>query len=945
VFTGFSGLAYEIAWEKYLATMLGAHSEATAAVLAIFLGGLSVGYWLFGIVTRRLVERGVRDGRPAPLLRVYGMVEAGIGAYCLIFPTIFPIARMISVHLPGELGVATFLADVALATLLIGPASVLMGATIPILTQALSRSLADATRFHAFVYAFNTAGAFVGALAAGFFLIPHLGLDGLMYAMGVINLVVGAIFFILGARPPEIVSLEPESQGSPRSEISQVYTITALLLGFAMMALQTILIRVGGLALGSSQYTFSMVVAAFVLCIAIGSLLVSILPTIARWVLPASLWGLAAGFTLLYTQLDDAPYWAHVLRSFFRDHGEAFYPFHTAAFLALLVGLGPAIVISGAALPLLFHAVRREVGGLGATAGRLYSLNTLGSLFGALLGGYVLLFWLDLHQVYRIALAALVIGAVLVTGRVLPRVPRYALVVGLLVAFTGLGFLDAWRPEAIASGLFRTRDPQPWSYLGPEKARSEGRLVFYDDDPTSTISVLEYPRPDGKFERSIRVNGKPDAHTSGDLNTMLLAALVPALFAQNAENSFLVGLGTGITAGGLAALDEMQSVTVAEISEGVLKAAPLFDFANGQVSNHPKMHLVRSDAYRALVRSGKHYDVIASVPSNPWVNGVEMLFSREFLEAARDRLTPGGVYAQWYHRYESDTATVSLVLRTYASVFDRVAVWYLQRGDMLLLGFQDDTPIFDVERLERRMQLKGFRSGFERLGIRTLSELLVHEVLPVGALHAARFQGPLHTLHHPILSFQAGRAFFSGQSATLPFTGYGAAARIGTRNSLLRRHLQQFNGEIPESIRQQMVDRACALMLPQCAILLADWSIAMPESGLWKRKLSAVRRSSKLERIVSAMAFHYLQLFLGGEVGGVGARQIPPGAAIVASQLYSELYLHGIPFRPSALVEIWKQCPQGGQMGPACKMGMRETEVMLFPARAQQHSLRSAAGE
>jgi hypothetical protein len=425
---------------------------------------------------------------------------------------------------------------------------------------------------------------------------------------------------------------------------------------------------------------------------------------------------------------------------------------------------------------------------------------------------------------------------------------------------------------------------------------------------------------------------------------MLLAALVPALFTQNAENAFVIGLGTGITAGGLAALDEMQSVTVAEISAGVLEAAPLFDFASGQASNHPKMHLVRSDAYRALVRSGQHYDVIVSEPSNPWVSGVEMLFSREFLETARDRLTPGGVYAQWYHRYESDDETVNLVLRTYAAVFDRVAVWYLQRGDMLLLGFQEGTPIFDIERLERRMQRKGFRSGLSRLGIRTLPELLVHEILPVGALHAARLNGPLHTLHHPILSYQAGRAFFSGEPASLPFTGYGAAARIGTRNSLLQRYLQQFKGEVPESIREQMVDRACTRMLPQCAILLADWSIARPESESWKRALAAVRRGAKLERFVSATPFRQLQRFLRDGAGDAGGREISPRAAVVASKLYSELYFHGIPFQPSALMGVWKQCAQGGLMGPACKMGMLEAEAMLFPARAKQRALRSAAG-
>ncbi|MFP6623023.1 MAG: hypothetical protein VCC20_06065, partial [Myxococcota bacterium] len=185
--TGFSGLVYEVAWQRYMATLLGSHSEATSAVLGIFLGGLSVGYWLFGRLTRRIVERAEEAGRPPKLLLVYGLLEAGIGVYVIAFPALFKAVQVLSYWLPsfgGEAGGLGFIIDILLSALLIGPASVLMGGTIPILTQALAQSLDDATRFHAFVYAFNTVGAFAGALAAGFYLVPVLGLETVMMAMG-----------------------------------------------------------------------------------------------------------------------------------------------------------------------------------------------------------------------------------------------------------------------------------------------------------------------------------------------------------------------------------------------------------------------------------------------------------------------------------------------------------------------------------------------------------------------------------------------------------------------------------------------------------------------------------------------------------------------------------------------------------------------------------------
>src|SRR5881628_1814066 len=149
VVSGFTGLAYEVTWQKYLAILLGAHSEATAAVLGLFLGGLSIGYWLFGALTRRLVARGRASGRPAPLLAVYGAVEASIGGWCLLFPWLFPAVRSASVWLPTGAGALAFGVDVALAAALIVPPATLMGGTIPILTQALARDLADATRVHA----------------------------------------------------------------------------------------------------------------------------------------------------------------------------------------------------------------------------------------------------------------------------------------------------------------------------------------------------------------------------------------------------------------------------------------------------------------------------------------------------------------------------------------------------------------------------------------------------------------------------------------------------------------------------------------------------------------------------------------------------------------------------------------------------------------------------
>jgi spermidine synthase len=926
VVTGFTGLAYEVTWQKYLAILLGAHSEATASVLGLFLGGLSFGYGVFGAVTRSLVRRGRSAGRPAPLLRVYGAVEAGIGIYALVFPWYFALVRSASLWLPTGAGPLSFALDVLLAAVLIVPPATLMGGTIPILTQALARSLSDATRLHALVYAANTAGAFVGALACGFVLIHALGLEGVLRAMGAINLAVGTGFALLGFARREVAELDPGTAAVPRGS-GVAYGVVALLVGFAMMVLQTIVIRVCGLAFGSSEYAFTMVVAVFVLCIALGSAAVSAFPRIGRLALPAVLWCLGILLVGLYFVLETSPYWAHLVRVMFRDYDAAFYPYYAAVFLAILFAIGPAVALSGATLPLLFHALRREFGDLGSQAGRLYSVNTVGSLLGALIGGYALLFWLDLHHVYRIAVGAIAVAATLVTLYDVPRI-RFAVAAGVLVAAVfAIARLPAWQTAYLAAGTFRYRQPTDWTLLGPSALLhrwAPDAFPFYDDDPNTSVAVQE-TRAGGEVVRSILVNGKSDGDTHGDLETMTMGGALPALFAARPAHAFVIGFGTGTTVGALTELDEVESVTVAEISRGVIAAAPYFDFANHDASKSPKVEFVHSDAYRALAKSRRSYDVIVSEPSNVWVTGVEMLYSREFLEAARDRLTPDGVYCQWIHLYETSSAATEIALATYAAVFDHVAVWSTNYSDRLLIGFRDANAALDVERLARRLQRPDFSAVFARLGIRDLPALLVHETLPIGVVDAAEFDGPIHSVYAPKLAFEAGRGFFVGHQASLPFTGSGDAAEIGADHSLLRRYLDGLQGDALDAAWREVAERACSHELPGCGALAASWALTPGGSEASQELLAWLEqeRGPLFVRRLTALLGGSLQE--GGRVRAETAQQV--------DELYRTEYAHSAPFDPGALLQFWNRCGLDPPGLEQCRPGLREAKRLALGER------------
>jgi predicted membrane-bound spermidine synthase len=949
VLTGISGLVYEVAWQKYFATLLGSHSEATAAILAIFLGGLSTGYALFGRVTRRLVARARRTGAPARLLLVYGLVEAGIGVYALAFPTLFGLAQRLSLLVPpGHAGLG-FGFDVLLTALLIGPPTVLMGGTIPVLTLALAGDLEHATRVHAWVYGFNTVGAFVGALLGGFWIVPTLGLDGTVYAMGSVNLLAGATFAALDPRAAAVSpGLAPG--GEPAGSVPRfaAWAAVALLAGFAMMAIQTAFNRIGALAFGASQFTFAMVVAVFVFCIALGSLAVSSLPRVPRGLLVGSQCLLLLLLLGLYSGVPDAPFWAHVLRTLFRDADAAFPVYYLVVFLALLAVLVVPIGISGALLPLLFDRLRRDVGDLGSVAGRLYAWNTLGSLLGALFGGYVLLFWLDLHHVYRIALAAVAAGtaiSIVLTTRARPLAAGLAVAVVAPTA-AALLLLPRWDPQRLTAGLFRERTPHPATYEGPDAfftRRPAGQILFYDDDPTSTVSVVESPPKNGedRINRSIVVNGKSDGNLIGDYPTMALSALLPALVAERPERAFVIGWGTGVTVGELAALEETREIEVAEISQGVLDARPLFDAGNLQAAKSPKVKVRRADAYRALLQSAGRYDLIVSEPSNPWVTGVEMLYSVEFLEAARSRLAPGGVYGQWFHTYEIDDESVELVLRTFASVFPQVSVWFTIATDVLLLGFERADRALDPEALAERFRQPDFASGFARIGIQRFPTLLAHELLPVGTLHAAGLSGPLHTLRHPILSYGAARAFFRGGPAALPRLARPESAAVGARNSLLRRYARADDGLFPESVLEDAVSEYCRLgRVADCATFFARWSHDHPDSPRLEESLAKARRASPDPELLSERRLASIARLYGGRSAGTSGDRRVLERARATSERYLRHYHHASPFDRAVLTKVWRRC----RVDP-CRELRRGFEASLGPLDgASSRGEASAAG-
>ncbi len=913
VVTGLTALVYQTAWQKYLTALLGSDSEATVVVLGIFLGGLSCGYSLFGRITRQLADRPGPPSTTRRLLTAYGLVEGAIGLWALLFPLLFAALRSLSLGVAGTSDLLAFVVDVVLTTVLIGPPAVLMGGTVPLLTQALSRGLDDATRFHALVYAHNTTGAFVGALLGGFVVLPRFGLNRVVVGTGLINLVAGATLIALGRAPWGAPGARPAraSTTAPLSARSlAAATAVALLSGCAMLTLQVVINRVAAFSFGSSPFTFSIVVATFVSCIALGSFAVSALPRIPAGLLPATQWGLVGCMILLYAGLSDAPYWAHVVRSVFRDHPAAFLPFWLTVLVLLCGVLALPLALSGALLPLLFDRLRREAGTLGRVAGQIYSWNTVGSLLGALGGGYALLYWLDLHQVYRLAVLALAAVATLLSLDVWSG--RKVAFLGLGLTLTVLALLPAWPPERLATGLFYERQPGSATYRGPDAFFSrflvDGLAVaFYEDDPVASIAVIDIPRSADSKIHALFINGKNDSALPGDHQTTGLLALLPALFAEKCERAFVIGYGTGKTVGELAALESVREVVVAEISRGVLHAAPLFEPYNEGALANPKTHVIRGDALRALQRSSGEFDIISSEPSSPWVAGVEALYSHEFFTAARERLSAGGVFVQWIHTYDLDDDTLALVLHTFRRVFGGVAVWHGATQDLLLLGFAEPEPLVDLDRFLARWNRPDYRAVAARIQLADLPAFLAHEVLPAGVVGALELPETVHSLLHPVLNHRATRAFFVGSEARLPVALERRAAESGARNSLARRLMARLPPELREGFRSRMIDETCAHRSRHCAALLAQWQSESPDSPALAQTLDRVRQTHAAAEVTAGLLSKLSTLFHPS-----GTADVPGEYDYVRriARSFADYYHHAAPFDAAALHGPIRRCAE-----------------------------------
>lgn len=787
--TGATALVYEVIWQRYLSRLTGNDSLATALILGIFLAGLSAGYALCGGLSRRV-------NQPA---RVYAVLEAIIGIWALVFPRLFSgVAAAThdwSFAPPWWLLTQGSLCTVAL----IGLPALCMGGTVPLLTREFAGSLATATRVHARIYGANTAGAFLGVMAAGYFLVPTLGLPGSLRAMAVINLL-AATFFAWFSKPTSAESpqedlpataSQQEAESAPEPFPAWVLYAMAGLNGAAVMALENVLIRITNLTLGSSSYSFSLLVGVFVLALAGGSFAVGTLRRLPRGLLFGTQAVALVAWWLVFVTVDDWPYVGHLVRAAFQGNSIGFWLHQLAVFAVLLAVLIVPVGLLGTTLPVIFHELKRELRSVGWHSGRIFSANAAGCVIGSVAGGWLLFYPLDNPGVLAVALGLIALSTTLAAWP-LGGIPR----LGALVLLAGSAALAWWQPgfekHRFAQGAFNLNQLTPFSLHGPktfhEHFQRDHPVKFYDDGPAGTVAVIgdaaipgapaeSSPLPSGfpfpmadaaaptNPPLAIMVNGKSDSNTTRDRQTLRLSAHIPALWVEQLSKVMVIGLGTGVTAGELTLYPDVKQIDVAELSPGVVAALPWFAPFTHDVQRDPRVKIHLGDAFRVLGRSREQWDIIISEPSNVWLTGVDLLFSREFYRLAHEHLTDSGVLLQWVQKYAMDPQTFGILINTLRAEFSHCGIYQGEPGDLLVLASKRPLTVADQERA--RTTLTGNRAVSESLaeiGITSFAELRKRERMGL-LMVAGQLAGMgVETLDRPRVHYRAGRARFIGAS-------------------------------------------------------------------------------------------------------------------------------------------------------------------------------------
>jgi spermidine synthase len=638
VLSGAAGLVYEIVWSRQLVLVFGNTTQAVSTILTGFFGGMAIGAAVGG----RIADR-VRSP-----LRMYGVLELILVVVVVITPFTFDLIheayRGLYASLQGTVAIA--LVRLVLAVLALAPATILMGATFPSLVRYLA-SDASLSRSFGRLYAANTIGAIFGTLGAGLILIEVFGLSGALWVGALGSLVAGLVALFLARRrtaeePTRTVPV-PVSGATLVPARVRVALVVAFLSGLTSLGYQVTWTRLLASGTGNTTYVFTMILATFLLGIAIGALIYNIVGSRLRDPIRFLAASQLVVATLAILGLVGVLVVPEAL-----DPGN---PMETLRGLVSSVALVvlPVTIVLGIAFPAASALLRDEASEAGTESGSLLAVNTSGAILGSLVIPFVLMPTVG-SPVVIVILAAINVAVGLGLAVIDRPVSRPMLIVGATVL--ALLVVVVIRPGTI---------PQP----GEAYIRAVGGTVFEStEDEIASVQAGQ-------------VGATPELWVAGTSMTLLtvdakVMPILPLIARPASERALVVAFGMGTA---------FRSSLIAGLRTDVVELVPSVPDMFGwyypdaaAVAADPRGRIVVADGRNHLELASEAFDIIVTDPPPPIESsGASVISSLEYYEAGRDHLSPGGVMMQWMP-YGAPEADLKDHLRTFAAVFPEMTV-------------------------------------------------------------------------------------------------------------------------------------------------------------------------------------------------------------------------------------------------------------------------------
>jgi spermidine synthase len=685
--SGCAALIYEIVWFQLLQLVIGSSAISLGVLLGTFMGGMCLGSFVLSSVV---------PARHHPL-RVYAGLELGIALIGLLVLVGMPLVSGIYTSWAGS-GVAGLLFRGVIASVCLLPPTLLMGATLPAISRWVEAT-PEGVSWLGFFYGGNIAGAVAGSVLTGFYLLRVFDVSVATYVAVAINILVALVgLAIAKATPYQAVEAAP-SGVTRAADSTSVYVVIALS-GMTALAAEVIWTRMLSLLFGASTYTFSLILAVFLFGLGIGSSAGSaVAPRLARPRVALG-WcqvGLCACMAwAAYTLTQSLPYWPLNPSA----TTNPWINFQVDAVRALFAVL-PAAILWGASFPLALAAVAARGQDPARLVGGVYAANTVGAIVGSLGASLVLVAWIGTQHAQQVLMVIAAIGGAL-----------------LLLGPANESAEKSWWPTITACAaillvavLVRSVQPIPavmiaYGRYANMRVNDTAQYIYVGEGMTASVAVSKLSDGVLNYHNAGKVQASSEPQ---DMRLQRMLGHMTTLIPPQAKRVVVIGCGAGVTAGAVSVDPVVTNETIAEIEPLVPKVvSEYFGEHNFNVVRNPKVHIRIDDARHYVLTSKEKFDAITSDPLDPWVKGAAMLYTREFFDAAKAHLNPGGVVTLFVQLYESNTAAVKSEIGTFFEAFPNGVVWGNtnngQGYDLVLLGQVGDQPIkINVDEIQAKL--------------------------------------------------------------------------------------------------------------------------------------------------------------------------------------------------------------------------------------------------